>query len=125
MSEYAKNLETKRLIKKSTAQYRRLKKLNLVEEIAEPVEPEPVEPEPVEHEPEFDEVKLQTKLASISTSLIRSNLKKIVKAQKLSDTELDDMLKRMLYKKLCLTPSEPKKKVKKKKIVVSSESESD
>jgi hypothetical protein len=44
--------------------------------------------------------------------MIQKNLKKIVKSQKLSDAEMDDMLRRLLYKRLCLEPEpkEPKKK---------------
>ena len=68
--------------------------------------------------------------------MIQKNLKKVVKAQKLSDAEMDDMLKRLLYKKLCMAepmkpakkekPKKPKKKAKKKyKIVEPSSSESE
>ena len=139
-NEYAISLKTNRLVKKSTANYRKLKKLNLVKEVVdcpigrfsnllqskEPVavvghnpkpeksaEPEakPAEPEAKPAEPEFDESKLQLKLADISTDMIQKNLKKIVKSQKLSDIEMDDMLKRLLYKRLCLEP-EPKPKKK-------------
>ena len=71
------------------------------------------EPTVVEDEPEFDESKLQLKLADISTDMIQKNLKKIVKSQKLSDAEMDDMLRRLLYKRLCLDePKESKKKEK-------------
>ena len=135
-NEYAISLKTNRLVKKSTANYRKLKKLNLVKEVVdckvlqskEPVavvghnpkpeksaEPEakPAEPEAKPAEPEFDESKLQLKLADISTDMIQKNLKKIVKSQKLSDIEMDDMLKRLLYKRLCLEP-EPKPKKKEK-----------
>jgi hypothetical protein len=140
MSEYAKNLNTGRLIKKSTSLYKKLKKLNQVSEIDEIDEPDVIktakptfdvvktsEPEPEINEPEFDESKLQTKLADISTDLIQKNMKKIVKAQKLSDKELDLLLKKMLFKKLCIDEPEPKPKKKKKpkKRVVESSSESD
>ena len=61
--------------------------------------------------------------SSISTDMIQKNLKKVVKAQKLSDDEMDDMLKRLLYKKLCMDQStkpakteKPKKKANKKKV---------
>ena len=65
-----------------------------------------------EHIDTFDERDLQLKLADISTDMIEKNLKKIVKSKKLSNVEMDDMLRRMLYKKLCL--EEPKTKPKKK-----------
>ena len=140
-NEYAISLKTNRLVKKSTANYRRLKKLNLVKEVEEePVavvhnttpekSAEPAESEPTE--PEFDERDLQLKLADISTSVVKKNMKQILKNQKLSDDEYDMLLKKMLYKKLCLDePKESKKKpkpVKKKakfKVVEPSSSESD
>ena len=146
-NEYAISLKTNRLIKKSTANYRKLKKLGMVREINEVEEstptPKTVEPtpEPVldvstakQPTPEFDEAKLQMKLGEISTDMIQKNLKKVVKAQKLSDAEMDDMLKRLLYKKLCMAEptkpakkEKPKKKAKKKFKIVepSSESESE
>jgi hypothetical protein len=154
MTDFVINTNTNRLISTKTALYRKLKKLGQVKDIEktkelqvkveQPVlEPEKMKkvikkaPEPtvVEDEPEFDESKLQLKLADISTDMIQKNLKKIVKSQKLSDIEMDDMLKRLLYKRLCLEP-EPKPKESKKKekpakkktkfkVVVPSSSESD
>jgi hypothetical protein len=140
-NEYAISLKTNRLVKKSTANYRRLKKLNLVKEVEE----EPVavvhnttpeksaEPEAKPAEPEFDERDLQLKLADISTSVVKKNMKQILKNQKLSDDEYDMLLKKMLYKKLCLDepkeskkkPKPVKKKAKFKVVVPSSESESE
>ena len=140
-NEYAISLKTNRLVKKSTANYRRLKKLNLVKEVEEePVavvhnttpekSAEPAESEPTE--PEFDERDLQLKLADISTSVVKKNMKQILKNQKLSDYEYDMLLKKMLYKKLCLDepkeskkPKPVKKKAKFKVVVPSSESESE
>ena len=138
-NEYAISLKTNRLVKKSAANYRKLKKLNLIKEIEprdqpspEPVSPEP-SPEPASPEPEaeFNERDLQLKLAELSTSVVKKNMKKIIKSQKLSDTEYDLLLKKMLYEKLCVRatpPVKPAKKKKKFKIVQpssSSESESD
>ena len=65
--------------------------------------------------------------------MIKDNLKTIVKSQKLNDKELDILLKKMLYEKLCLgkntdKPKETKEKKKKKKFKIvepSSESESE
>ena len=145
-NEYAISLKTNRLIKKSTANYRKLKKLGMVREINEVEEdastptPKTVEPtpEPVlavstakQPTPEFDERDLQHRVADLTTSMVADNMKKIVKAQKLSDTEYDTLLKKMLYQKLCIEPKKPakkkqgKKKGKKYKIVEPSESESD
>ena len=57
-------------------------------------------------------------------------MKQIVKAQKLTDAEMDTLMKKLLYKKLCIEEPTPKKVKKKKKpkpkfVVVSSESESE
>ena len=124
-NEYALSLKTNRLVKKSTANYRKLKKLNLIKELdaVEPVpaetpppspEPvEPVEPEPVE--PEFSERDLQHKMAELTTNMVADNVKKIVKSQKLSNEEYDALLRRMLYKKLCIDSEPTKTKTKKGK----------
>ena len=142
-SEFAINVNTGRLIKKTTGLYRKLKKLNLVKEIEEPkVEIEQPKQPKVEvkevivetPKPEYNEALLKEALADLSTDLIKSNLKKVVKAQKLSDNEMDDMLRRILYKKLCVDdPKQPKPKEEKKKkkpkpkfkIIESSSSESE
>jgi hypothetical protein len=131
MSEYAINTETGRLLKKTTSKYKKLFKLGKTREIPaadEPLPPAKPEPEP---EAEFNERDLQKKLAEVSTDLIQKNLKKIVKSQKLSDDDMDLLIKKMLFKKLCgVEPKpekkqKPKKKVKKRFKVVSSESESE
>jgi len=115
MSEFAINTETGRLIKKTTAKYKRLFKLGKTKEIPSSDEPKPKpKPEP-EPEPEFNEQRLQEKLADVSTTMIQKNLKKIVKAQKLSDAEMDLLVKKMLYQKLCVTEPKKEKKPKKKK----------
>ena len=138
-SELAINVNTGRLIKKTTSLYRKLKKLNKVKEIEDGEQPEVKEPEVkavevVKQEEPFNEHKLQMKLADISTDLIKDNLKQIIKNQKLNDDDFDVLLKKMLFQKLCIAdpkqPKQPKEKKKKKskfKIVEpsSSESESD
>ena len=138
---YALSLKTNRLVKKTTSNYRKLKKLGLVKEIDdEDVEPTPVKaPKPAEPEaeppaPEFDERDLQHRVADLTTSMVADNMKKIVKSQKLSDAEYDTLLKKMLYQKLCMNePKKPKKEKPKKKakgkkykiVEPSSESESE
>ena len=136
-NEHAINCKTNRLISKKTSLYRRLKKLNLVKEIEEQQEQPKVEkvkqPEPIQEEPvEYDPKRLQEKLADISTDLIKDNLKQIIKNQKLSNDEYDLLLRKMLFKKLCINeqpkPKEEKKKKKPKpkfKIIESSSSESE
>ena len=75
-------------------------------------EPEPTE----EQEPEsFDELDLQHKMAELTTSMVATNVKQIIKSQKLSDSEYDALLKRMLYKKLCIDEPKPRKKCPKRK----------
>ena len=133
-SEYAISLQTNRLIKKSTANYKKLKKLGLVREIgSEPTpgpkiqptpepEPQPPEPEPTPEPqpptPEFNERDLQIKMAELTTEMVADNVKKIVKSQKLSDEEYNTLLKKMLYKKLCgdAKPKPTKPKTTKPKI---------
>jgi hypothetical protein len=64
--------------------------------------------------------------------MIKKNLKTIVKSQKLTDAETDQMLRKMLYEKLCLAPepspekpTKPKKKAKKSKFKLIEPSSSD
>ena len=141
-NEFAINCKTGRLLKKSTALYRKLKKLGQIKEIeieeqqeqpkvekVKAVEVKAVEPvvEPVEYDPK----RLQEKLADISTDLIKDNLKQIIKNQKLSNDDYDILLRKMLFKKLCINEqpkqvSKKKKKPKPKfKIIESSSSESE
>ena len=136
-NEYAINLNTGRLIKKSTSLFKKLKKLNKVKEIEDGEQPKVIEPEVkavevVKQEEPFNEHKLQMKLADISTDLIKDNLKQIIKNQKLNDDDFDVLLKKMLFQKLCIAdpkqPKQPKEKKKKKskfKIIESSSSESE
>ena len=128
------NRRTNRMIKIGTQAYRNALKAGDLD-LTEPEPPTP-EPEPAAEpaaEPEtFDESKLQLKLAELSTDMIQKNMKRIVKAQKLSDADMDSLIKKMLYKKLCIDEPEPKKakpkKAKKKSFKVvqpSSDSDSD
>ena len=123
-NEYAISLETNRLIKKSTANYKRLKKLNMVREIEPTEKPTPTPTpkptiEPMEKPtPEFDERDLQVKMAELTTDMVAENVRKIVKSQKLSDAEYNTLLKKMLYQKLCV--NEPTSKSTKSKISVKS-----
>ena len=136
-TQYAISLKTNRLISKSTANYRKLKKMGLTKEIGDsdeatkPTKPQPTpevkqqpqekpepqgKPEQSPEEPEFDEKALQHKIAELSTSMVASNVKQIVSSQKLSDKEYDTLLRKMLYRKLCIdSPNEPKVKPKKTK----------
>jgi hypothetical protein len=63
--------------------------------------------------------------------MIKDNLKTIVKSQKLSDKDMDILIKKLLFEKLCIKPDktkpkETKEKKKKKKFrIVEPSSESD
>ena len=130
MSEIQNPL-TKRYVKIGSPQHKRLVRNGTLP----PVEETPPEPSPAALgiPIEFNEKHLQTKLAELSTDLIRDNLKTIVKSQKLSDKDMDILIKKMLYEKLCIKPDktkpkETKEKKKKKKFKIvepSSESESE
>ena len=156
---YAINLNTNRLIKKTTAKYKKLYKLGRTREINDndvgtPV-PETAPPEPTEPEPvltttpptsptspahlKYTEEKLQRLLTEKSTNIIQQNLDRFSNTAKLSDQQLDDLVKQMLYqklvgqekptkktkKKVTITKPLKKKKYKLKKIQSSSEEESE
>ena len=128
MSEIQNPL-TKRYVKIGSPQHKRLVRNGTLP----PETPPEPNPEALGIPIEFNEKHLQNKLAEISTDLIRDNLKTIVKSQKLSDKDMDILLKKMLYEKLCMKPDktkpkETKEKKKKKKFKIvepSSESESE
>ena len=116
MSEIINPL-TKRYVRTGSQAHKRLVRDGTLP--AEALEPE---------KPEFNEKILQTKLADVSTDIIRDNLKTIIKSQKLSDKEMDMLLKKMLFDKLCIKPEKKekdKKKKKKFKIVEPSSEESE
>jgi hypothetical protein len=123
MSEIQNPL-TKRYVKIGSPAHKRLVRSGTLPAVEQPETPEPA--------PEFNEKHLQTKLAEISTDMIKSNLKTIVKAQKLTDKDMDILIKKLLFEKLCIKPDKPKekketkeKKKKKFKIVEPSSSESE
>lgn len=121
--EYAVNLNTNRLIDKSTAKYRKLKKLGQVQELEKQQSPpqslnETLKPEDIETEnkkDEYSEEKLQKLLINKSTDIIQDNLNSFVNTTKLSDEQLDALVKKMLYEKLMNSKPSKKEKVKPKK----------
>jgi hypothetical protein len=128
--EEIQNPLTKRYVKIGSPAHKRLVRAGTLPAVETP----PPNPETPPPNPEFNEKHLQTKLAEISTDMIKDNLKTIVKAQKLTDKDMDILIKKLLFEKLCIKPDKPKekketkeKKKKKFKIVEpsSSESESD
>jgi hypothetical protein len=129
--EEIQNPLTKRYVKIGSPAHKRLVRAGVLPAVEESP-PEPT-PEALGIPIEFNEKKLQTKLAELSTDMIKDNLKTIVKSQKLTDKDMDILIKKLLFEKLCLKPDKPKekketkeKKKKKFKIVEpSSESESE
>ena len=123
--EEIQNPLTKRYVKIGSPAHKRLVRAGTLPAVEQPEIPTP-------EAPEFNEKKLQTKLAELSTDMIKDNLKTIVKSQKLSDKDMDILIKKLLFEKLCLKPDKPKekketkeKKKKKFKIVEPSSSESE
>ena len=94
MSDKVLNKRTNRMVKVGTQSYRNALRSGDIEPPKTVEAIEPVE----EPKPEFSDSKLQKKLADISTNMIKDNMRQIVKAQKLTDSQMDDMLKKMLYK---------------------------
>ena len=118
------NPKSNRQVKVGSQSYRRLVREGIIKPVQE-VKPKEQEVEVVEEvkqevkqevkEVEYDEAKLQTALADLSTDIIKNNLTKVVEAQKLDDKQMDDMLRKMLYKKLCMDQPDKKAKTKKTK----------
>jgi hypothetical protein len=124
-NQFVINPKTKRLILKSSRLYDKLVKEGVIEEV---IEPTPVVTEEIIETPNNNSKKLKKKLKRISFDSIKENKDRLKDSEDLSDKQLDKLLKRMLFEKLCVkTKKAPKKKPKKKKkivIVSSSEDES-
>jgi hypothetical protein len=125
MSElYILNPKSQRYISKTSRLYIRLVKEGV---IVEPVvEPETL-PEPVVV-PQKPPTSLKKKLAKVAVGVIAENSQELAGTRDLDDDQVDQLLKRMLYEKLCLTEKKSKRKPKpkpkrKKKVVVVSSSE--
>jgi hypothetical protein len=125
MSElYILNPKSQRYISKTSRLYIRLVKEGV---IVEPVvEPEAL-PEPVVV-PQKPPTSLKKKLAKVAVGVIAENSQELAGTRDLDDDQVDQLLKRMLYEKLCLTEKKSKRKPKpkpkrKKKVVVVSSSE--
>ena len=158
---YATNVNTGRIISTNTALYKKLKKLGQTTEIAaappptilehtatasQPTVPQhiaPPAPPVLQHSaPQYivTPVPLREKVIEASTDIIAENKKAFTG---ITQQESDELLRKLLYEKLCITPktaktakappppskssksSKPSTKKKKKKYVVSSSEESD
>ncbi len=133
MDGFATNTNTGRLISKSTALYKRLKKLGQTIDIAPaaapvtPIAPTPT-PTPTPTPAAAPAPLLRDKVIETATDLIAENKKAFIG---ISQQDSDDLLRQLLYQKLCIIPktakpppppSKPSKK--KKKYVISSSEES-
>ncbi len=133
---FATNVNTGRIISTNTALYKRLKKLGETIDIAPAATPAPATPAPatpvtpIAPTPAPAPV-LREKVIEVATDIIAENKKSFVG---ISQQDSDELLRKLLYEKLCITPkpktakappSKPSKKKKKKYIVSSSEEETD
>jgi hypothetical protein len=113
-SGFCINPQTGRIINKKTAKYRRLVKLGeIVEEepkVIKQILPKVEEVKKVEEVEFVPDIKPQ--LAEITTDIVKENKAKL--AQELTPKQMDALLRKMLYDKLCLTPKKNKKQPKKK-----------
>ena len=115
MTQKVLNPRTNRFVKVGTQKYNRLVAEGVItlKQVETPKQVEPKEqPEPEKPAP-YDERRLKTTLADITTDMVKENMKEIVKAQTLSDEQMDAMMRKMLYRKLCVEPPKPKKPAKK------------
>ena len=94
------NPKTGRYIMVGTKRYDKLVAEGVIKE--EPSENESNNDE-AESPDNYNEEELQTTLANLSTDMIRDNLEKVVKKQKLTNKQMDEMLRKMLYEKLCVS----------------------
>jgi hypothetical protein len=133
VEQFAYNPLSGRYISTSSRLYFKLIKNGTIktEPVVEPVVPP--EPEQVGPEPQKPKPSLKKKLAKVAVDVIAENSGQLAGTKDLTDEETDQLLRRMLYAKLCIEPSKkkkpkPKPKRKKKVVLPSSsdeESESD
>ena len=102
---YVENLQTGRLIKKTTAKAKKLVKLGLIVLPPEP-EVQKVEPTP-EPEPEPTPVSLKTEIAKTAVTIVERN-KDAFRDLSQEDTSL--LLRKLLIDKLCLKKESKKPK---------------
>ena len=121
---YAINPQTSRIIKKSTAKYKRLLKLGLIVE-NEPTPETKVEPEPEKVSSPPEPVSLKSEIAKTTVNIVKENINSF---RDLNKEDTDKLLRQLLIDKLCLkkpTKSKTKSKFKLKPPPPSSESESE
>ena len=142
MTDSVLNPQTNRFVRIGTQKYKRLVREGIITPIDQAPTPEPTpeqisEPTPVTPPveivaPDFDNNDFKKLMAEQFTQVVRENESKLVD---LSQKSCDQLLKKLLYQKLCVDKPEKKakksKKNKKKKFKIvepsssSSESESD
>ena len=129
VEQFAYNPKSGRYISTSSRLFQKLVKEGVikVEPVVEPTA-EPV----VAPEPQKPPTSLKKKLVKAGAEAIAENRNQLAGTRDLDDDETDQLLRRMLYAKLCMEPAKkkkPKPKKRKKKVVLPSssdeESESD
>lgn len=122
---YAVNINTGRLLKKSTAKYKKLAKLGQVREILpneiekpQPKPKEPPKPEEKTEEKQFNEKDYKAMLKSELENIVAEHKDKFEK--ELTQDKTNALLKQLLYEKLVKEkkPDKPDKKKKKSKFKI-------
>lgn len=124
MTDSVINPQSNRFVKVGTQKYKRLVREGIIKPIEQvpPQVPTPSpEPEPLhietpspEKTPKFNEDDYHTKMRETFQQIVKENEEKLVD---LSQKQCDQLLKKLLYQKLCVDKPEekPKKKTKNKK----------
>jgi len=118
MSDLILNPRTQRFVKIGGPSYRKaIKNGDIIPpsmKNVKPVEqPDPIEP--IQHpEIEYDESRLQDKLSEMTKNVIQNNFEQLAN-ENLTDKQIDKLLKKMLFQKLCIDQPTDKLKVKPKK----------
>jgi hypothetical protein len=130
VEQFAYNPKSGRYISTSSRLYFKLIKEGVIKPdyVAEPV----AEPVIVTPEPQKPPTSLKKNLVKAAAEAISENRNQLVGTKDLTDDETDQLLKRLLYAKLCMEPAKkkkpkpkPKKRKRKKAVVVPSSSESE
>ena len=123
MSDLILNPRTQRFVKIGGASYRKAIKngdiippsMKNVKPVEQPAVEQPV-PSPIQPpEIEYDESRLQDKLGEMTKNVIKTNFEQLAN-ENLTDKQIDKLLKKMLFQKLCVDqPTRKEKKPKKVK----------
>ena len=119
MSNYILNPQTNRFVLRNGPLGKRLIRSGAVALPAvEQTSPIEIEIPEIPEIPEIQESKplnIKEKLAEVGTDLIKDNKKLFKNSKDMSDSQLDALLERLLYDKLCIASKKPAKTLKKLK----------